>query len=358
MIETPRWVGLDIGETSTSVCVLGSDEIPLSECAVASTATAIAEALSQFPLRDIAAVVMESGAEQGLARRLRNIGYPVHVVDAGKVHRFLSIRHNKTDQNDAFGLADVGRLGRIKRLSVHVRSADCQLLREQLVIRDHLVRQRTATKNALRSLMRSNGSMVKKITTGKELRSSVESELEFIAANVSQPASQQLQVMLDICENLAAHIASADAHIVQFAKSHPVTSRFLQIPGIGPICAVSFYTAIDDPHRFPRSPDVGAYLGMVPRLKQSGTSLRQSRITRAGNTMTRGHLYLSAGVLLSRAAGQCAIRDWGKALIERKGYRSARLAVARKLSVAMLSMWKRNADFQAYPLQLLRERRA
>lgn len=322
MTGTQNWVGLDIGETSTSVCVLGADEPPLHECTVSSTVSAIAAALTAFSLSQISAVVMESGAEQGLARRLRDQGYPVQLVDAGKVHRFLSIRQNKTDGNDARGLAEVGRLGCMKRLSVYVRSADCQLIRDQLVIRDHLVRQRMAAKSALRSLMRSNGSAVRKITSGNQFRCSVERELELIAADTSPQASEQLRTMLDICEDLNRHIARVEGRLVQFAKAHPITNRFLQIPGVGPICAISFYSAIEDPHRFARSVGVGAYLGMVPKLKQSGTSLRHSKITRAGNTMTRGHLFLSAGVMLSRAAGQCAIRDWGIALVQRKGYRS------------------------------------
>jgi transposase len=347
-----RWVGLDIGETSTNVCVCGLEERPQLECVTGSSAAEIAEALARFPLDTVAAVVMESGAEQGLARRLQKLGFPVSILDAGKVHRYLSIRYNKTDGNDARGLAEIARIGRLSNLRVHVRSSECQLLRGELVVRDHLVRQRTAVKNALRSLLRSQGSSVKKITGGKQFRSAVEAEFDAISEEASAHAAEQLRPMLEVCEELTAHIVRADKRIAEFANSHPVTKRFLQIPGVGPICAVSFYTAVEDPYRFHRSENVGAYFGMVPRLKQSGTSLRQSRISKKGNTMTRGHLFMAAGVMLSRAADECAIRDWGRALVVKKGYRNARMAVARKVAVAMLSMWKRDVDFEAYPRAL------
>ncbi|AQR72900.1 IS110 family transposase [Sphingomonas sp. LM7] len=349
MEPLPRWVGLDVGEISTSICVYGAGEYPELECETASSSVAIADVLARFPLDCIASVVMESGAEQGLARRLRKLGFPAFILDAGKVHRFLSIRYNKTDGNDARGLADIARLGRIGQLGVFVRSTECQLVRSELVVRHHLVKQRVAVRNGLRSLLRSHGSDVKKITGGKQYRSTVEGRLSAIGSELTSQAAEQLQPMLDVSEELTTHIVRADRRIAQFAQTHPATKRFLQIPGVGPVCAVSFYTAIEDPHRFSRSVNVGAYLGMVPRLKQSGTSLRHSCISRKGNAMTRGHLFLSAGVMLSRAAGQSAICDWGKALAERKGYRNARMAVARKIAVAMLSMWKSGCDFEPYP---------
>ncbi|WP_246587218.1 transposase [Stakelama flava] len=143
-----------------------------------------------------------------------------------------------------------------------------------------------------------------------------------------------------ICEELTAYIVEADRRIAKFAQTNPVTRRLMQVPGVGPICAASFYSIIENPHRFARSTDVGAYLGMVPKLRQSGTSLHHARITRTGNAMTRSHLFLAASVMLTRSVEQCAIRDWGAALRARVGYRKARLAVARKIATAMLSIWK------------------
>jgi transposase len=343
------WVGLDIGEVTTSICVLGPDDKPVLERRSGSSAQEIAEALSCFEVQKFADIIVESGAEQGLARTLRGLGYPVTLVDSGKAQRFLGIRQNKTDRNDARGLADIARLGRSKSLSVWVRGEECETLRAELVIRDQLVRQRTAIRCCLRSLLRRHGSSLKKVALGTSFCAVVEVELDAIAGTAPRRAIRQIEPLLEVSETLSRIVSDADKRILEFAKSNAVTKRFLAIPGVGPICAVSFYSVIEDPQRFLQTNDVGAYLGMVPKFKQSGTAFRRTSISKAGNTMTRGHLYLSAGVMLSRAAQQSAIGDWGKALAARRGYKLARVAVARKLALAMLSIWKHGCDFEPYP---------
>lgn len=349
MAEDGLWVGLDVGETSTSICVLSSEPLPVLECAVASGAAEIAATLSRFVPTAIRSVVMETGAAPHLARQLILSGLPVQLLDAAKVHRFLSIRMNKTDENDARGLAEVARLGSPGHLVVRVRSPECQQLREQLVIRSQLLRLRTATRNSLRSMLRNNGSHIRQITVGNKLRSQVETEFEAIQTAVGRRISDTMTPLLDICESLTFHLTKFDKLIANMAAENPVTSRFMQIPGVGPVCAVSFFAAIEEPDRFIRTTDVGAYLGMTPRIRQSGTKVQRSRITRAGSAMTRGHLVMAAGVMLSRAADGCAIRDWGWSLRVRIGYGKARMAVARKIATTMLSLWKSGKDFEPYP---------
>lgn len=343
-----HWVGLDIGESETRICVVGPGNETVLERAVASTAADIADELGSLPLKSIAAVAIESGTSHQLVRRLAAVGYPVTVLDAGKISKFLSIRRNKTDANDAHGLAEVVRLGHGSRLAVHVKGAECQHLRSQLVMRNQMVQQRTGVHNALRSLLRLNGSQLKRLSPSKNLRSQLEAELERLSCE-GLDLSQQVMPLLDICEALRAYIAWADKQLLREATTNSVTRRFMEIPGVGPICAISFYSAIEEPERFSCARDVGAYLGMVPRVKQSGTLLQRSRITKAGNKLTRSHLAMSAGVLIGRAAKGCAIRDWGLGLSERMGRSKAKIAVARKLAVVMLSMWKSGSDFDPYP---------
>lgn len=343
------WVGLDIGDYRTSVCVLSAEDLPVLEVVVDTSGASIEEALSAIQMSEIEAVAIESGAVNGILQQLRQLPFPLMVLDAGKVSRFLAIRPNKTDCNDARGLAEIARLGKFTHLRVHLRSADCQLLRDQLVIRQQLVRQRTAVRNALRAMLRSNGSSLRQVQIGAAYRENMEAELAALVSAGAGTAAEQIRPLVDICEALTSYIVQSDKRIRQQAEEHPIAKRFLAIPGVGPICALSFYSAIEDPMRFRRAADVGAYLGMVPRTKQSGLVVQRSRITRAGNAMTRGHLVLSAGVMLSRAAKDTEIGDWGKKLVSRIGYPKARMAVARKMAVAMLSIWKSDADFVPYP---------
>lgn len=349
MVGRRLWVGLDVGEVSTAICVLGADEAPVLECSSGSSPAEIANHLAVFENDVLASMVMETGAVHSLARHLKRMGFPVVVLDAGKVSRFLSIRHNKTDCNDARGLAEIARLERHSHLAANIRGPECQQIRDQLIVRNQLIRQRTASRNALRSMLRNQGSQIRQITMGRDFRNRAEVELRAVADEAGQDTADCIRSLLDLCEAQTRYVGQLDRRLARLSADIPVVQRFRQIPGVGPICAISFYSAIENPFRFPNSASVGAYLGMVPRLKQSGVELRRSGITKAGDTLTRGHLIMSAGVMISRAAGRSAIRDWGVELAAKIGYRRARVAVARKLAVAMLSIWKSGTNFQPYP---------
>jgi len=343
------WVGLDVSEASTQICVLGADELPLFEGATGSSAVAILEELSRFEPDEIQAVAMETGAAHTLARHLKEAGCAVLLLDAGKVSRFLSISLHKTDGNDARGIAEIARIGRHSHLTAQIRGVECQQIRDQLVIRSQLIRQRTASRNALRSMLRNQGSQIRQITSGKAFRSRVEEEILTISSFVGSDAIAGIRSLLDLCEAQSNFIQQADKRLARLSDEIPVVQRFRTIPGVGPICAISFYSAIGDPDRFRHNASVGAYLGMVPRIKQSGVASWRSGISKAGDALTRGHLVMSAGVLISRAAGESALRDWGIGLTAKIGYKRARMAVARKLAIAMLSIWKSGSDFCAFP---------
>jgi transposase len=120
------------------------------------------------------------------------------------------------------------------------------------------------------------------------------------------------------------------------------------VTGVGPICSLSFYTAIEDPSRFKRSSDVAAYLGLVPRRHQSGEVSYTRGITKTGSTMTRTHLVNSALVFASKGPDS-DLKDWALGLRERIGWQRTRVALARKLAIVLLIMWRTGAEFDAHP---------
>jgi transposase len=108
----------------------------------------------------------------------------------------------------------------------------------------------------------------------------------------------------------------------------------MQIPGVGPVAALSFVTAIDDPSRFKRSRDVAAYFGLTSRRWQSGKSIDvQGRISKAGDPDVRRALYEAAFALLTRFKRKDKIKTWGLAIAKRTSRRKAIVAVARKLAL-------------------------
>lgn len=346
------WVGLDVGEVSTAVCVLDHTGLPVLECPSGSTADDIAESLAMFPLTNIAAVALETGASPTLPPRLAKLGFPVSVFDSRKTSKVLAIRRHKTDINDARGIAEIARLGGVPRLAVHVRGQEAQQIRTELALRHRLVWLLTANRNCLRAMLRNYGSTIKQLGVGIAMVTKVEAEIEALGQTGMSEAARTLRPLIELCAQLHLSIRQADKDLKRRAEGNPVTRRFLKIPGVGPICALSFYSAIDEPSRFHRPADVGPYLGMVPTLKQSGKVLRRSSISRAGDRLTRMHLVISAGVMLSRSAQRCALSDWGGELAKRSGYGRARMAVGRKLAVVMLTMWQTNSDFEPYPVRL------
>jgi transposase len=84
----------------------------------------------------------------------------------------------------------------------------------------------------------------------------------------------------------------------------------MTVPGVGPITALAYQSTIEDPGRFGRARDVGAYVGLVPRRHQSGEIDRSGRISKQGDALLRGYPYEAATVLISRLQRPCTLRTW------------------------------------------------
>ena len=132
----------------------------------------------------------------------------------------------------------------------------------------------------------------------------------------------------------------------QRAAADPVCARLMTVPGVGPITALTYTSTVEDPHRFARSEDVGAYAGLVPRRTQSGERDTRSNISKAGDPMLRRALYEAANSMLVRVQRPFALQQWGRRIAETKGSKRARTAVARKLAVLLHSLWLNETEFR------------
>ena len=346
------WIGIDVGESSTSLCFLTSCNKISRATALGSGTREIAAALAKVDPKCIEAIVLESGAGHRLPRELAALGFPVTTVDSFRAAKFLSIRAMKTDDNDARGLAEIARYALQSSISVHVKNVTCEQIRLQLALRNQLLGQRVAARNALRSHLRTLGCGATRLASPTKLRGMVEAETERMKQEALGDVVPEVIALLEIVEALESCASRLDSRIKMRAQDSSITEKFMKIPGVGPVTALSFYSAIENPHRFPCSANVGAYLGLVPRLRQSGSVSHRGRITKAGNKLLRSHLYMSAGVMMSRARQDTAMGDWAKSLGTRVGYSKARIALARKLAVVMLTIWKADKAFTCYPAAL------
>lgn len=342
------WAGLDVGLRTTSVCVVDVDGKVVHQVSMKSDPTEIGRYLRKNFASNVAHIGLESGGTSGhLALHLRRQGFQVAVLDALQVHRVLSIRRNKTDTNDARGIAEITRNGRDYLTEVYVKSAACFEVRGQLIMRQRLVQQRVANEAMVRGLLRVYGGQVEPgAKVPATFRERVIDQLCLIQDREGINLRPRMLPILDLCARLHADAERIEGELEMLAKANPVCSRFMAIPGVGAITALSFFTAIEEPSRFHRADDVAAYLGLTPRIYQSGETLTRGSISKMGNRLTRTHLVNAATVLLAATKTFSSLKDWGLRLSKKIGFHKARIAVARKLAIVMFGLWRDGTHFQ------------
>jgi len=151
--------------------------------------------------------------------------------------------------------------------------------------------------------------------------------------------------LVECIEAMDAQLSRSSKLLDARAASDPVAKRLMSVPGVGPITALTFKSAIEDPGRFTRSADAGAYAGLAPRRSQSGERDYNGRISKAGDPMLRSALYEAANNLLVRVKRPFALQTWGRKLAETKGHKRARVAVARKLAALLHRLWQSETEF-------------
>jgi transposase len=338
MPSSRLWVGLDVGADELVACVTDDGGIVQSEHRLPTSAAAL-DALLKPTKRRIKLIGLESGPFGiALTRSLRKLGYRVAMFEARQASKFLGIRRNKTDSNDARGLADVARLGQDSVSEVRVKSPESQRLRSILVTRRQIVQLRVQTEAAMRSLFRLNGGRVVGSASAAVFHKNVTNELKRLRKIERVDLAEDVEPLLALSMAMRSYLKALDERLARRAEQDPVCRRFLAIPGIGPISALSFISSIEDPARFRRNADVGAFLGLVPVVRQSGQSVTRLRISKAGDAMTRGHL--STAAVIHLRFGKSSLATWGAGLSERLGKRGVQTALARRLAVTMLAMWK------------------
>ena len=248
------------------------------------------------------------------------------------VRAALRAQRNKTDKTDALGIAHLMRTGWFRK--AHIKSEACYRLRLLLTHRRNLKRKFLDLENAVRHSLKAFGIRLNRVGRGGFARA----VRETVAGDAL--VSELIDAMLNARAALWKEYCRLHDLVVKLVASHELCRRFMQIPGVGPVAALSFMTAIDDPSRFRRSRDVAAYFGLTSRRWQSGASIDvQGRISKAGDGDVRRALYEAASALLTRYKKKDKVKSWGLAIRKRSSHRKATVAVARKLAVIMHAMW-------------------
>lgn len=333
-----QYVGLDVALRKTAVCVVDGRGERIWEGTCGSTPEAIMEALRRH-----APAAVRIGMETGPLAvwhwySLREAGFPVVCLHARHAKAALAIQLNKTDPNDAYGLAQIVRTGWLR--PVVLKSMGSYRLRLVLAVRARLVGTRTQLYNQIRGLVKTFG-----IVLGAGKGGTFEHLVE--QALPPDPTVRLiLESQLSLWRTVGQLIRSYDQLLDRTAARDPVCRRLQTVPGVGTLTAVAFRVTIDDPSRFTSGADVAAYLGLTPQRYQSGAVDRAGRITKSGDVLMRTLLYEAAHQILSRARTPSSLQRWGQQLERRVGHRKASVAVARKLAIVLYCLWRDGTEFR------------
>lgn len=333
-----QYVGLDVSLEQTSICVIDDAGTVLWRGKCRSTPESI-HAVIEKQAPKAARIGLETGQlSTWLFHELRARQLPVICIDARHAKAALSLQINKTDANDAHGIAQIMRVGWYREIAV--KSLDTHGIRAMLVARAQLVTQKVKLTNCIRGLLKTFG-MVLGVGKGRRFEAMVR---ERIAENLM--LTTIIEPMLAVLLTTREQLAVFDRLVRRQARADHDVRRLMTVPGVGAVIALAYTTTIEDPARFKRSSSVAAYLGLTPRRFQSGEMDRAGHISRCGDAMLRTYLYEAANVMLRRSTRPSQLSIWGRALSERIGARKSLVAVARKLSVVLHSMWRHIMDFR------------
>ncbi|KOF18503.1 transposase [Ensifer adhaerens] len=265
-------------------------------------------------------------------------GVPAICIDARHAKAALNMATNKTDANDADGLAHLAEVGFYK--AVRVKDSNSMLTRTLVGARGQLIKIVTDLSNQIRGLMKTFGLIVPK-GAGRVFEAHVR---RLLASNGM--LEQIIVPLLEAWCSIRTRAAELDRQLVATARTSTPCRLLMSIPGVGAVTAATFTAAIEAPENFKTSRAVGAWLGLTTRRYQSGEVDYDGHISRRGDKYLRVLLYEAAGVILTRAQADSALRRWGLKLRERIGFKRAAIAVARKLVVIMHTMLKTGQLFE------------
>ena len=289
-------------------------------------------------------ILLESSTEsEWVAQCLEGLGHEVIVADPNFVAMYGDrTRRVKTDRRDAAALAMACRTGVYRR--AHRIGVATRVRRQQLRIREQLVRTRTSTVNALRAILRQQGVRLRPGHPETILARLAQVELDPTVQAIVAP-------LIALLRAVALEIRTADRWALTTAEDDSTTRRLMTVPGVGPITALTYTATLDTPARFGGdAARASAYVGLVPREYSSGERQQRGRITKTGPPTIRTLLVQAAwSVWVRPGVAGAALHAWVTRLAARRGRRVAIVALARRMGRILFAVWRDGVPFRVAP---------
>ena len=274
-------------------------------------------------------------------RELTALGHEVRLMPPAYVKPY--VKRQKNDAADAAAICEA--VTRPSMRFVMLRSIDNQAMLMHHKVRETLVRQRTQIFNSLRGHLAEIGVIAAQGPRNARALAGLLREgdpsIPPLVASALQPLVQQL-------DHLEEQIAQCDAEITRLAKTDPVSTRLMSIPGIGPVTASAIAASVGDPSTFTGPRQFAAFLGLVPQQNSSGGKARLGRISKMGNAYIRKLLVVGAhSILYHCRRHRDPLRSWAAKLLETKPFKLVAVALANKLARIVFAVMKTSSTYRA-----------
>ena len=335
-----HYAGIDVSLEYSSVCVVDASGKISREGKVASEPEALIAYFGSLRLA-VVRIGLEAGPlSQWLYAAMKQAGLAVELLETRHVHDAFKAMLVKSDRNDARGIAQLMRLGWFR--PVHCKSIGAQELRAMLTARKLVQSKLHDIENSLRGILRGFGLKVGHTTARSfavRIRELVEGQ-----ANLETIA----QALLAVHAVLLREFNGFEKRVRMMARQHGNARLLMTTPAVGPIVALTYAGAIDDPARFKSSKQTGAHFGLTPRKYQSGQTDVTGRISKIGDATVRTALYEAAHIMLTKPLKGCSqLKSWAMRIAKRAGMSKAKVALARRLAVIMHRMLVDATPFNA-----------
>src|ERR1700757_3207439 len=332
-----HFAGLDVSVKETSICIVDDTGRIVREVKVASEPEALLKVLGN-PAWRFKRIGLEAGPlSQWLFSALAEAELPVVCVETRHMQAVLKAQINKTDRNDARGMAQMMRVGLYR--PVHVKTLRSQKLRMLLTHRKLLQSKAIAIENDLRGTLRNFG-----LKVGIVGRTKFEARIAELVEDLPDLAVL-VEPLLIVRRVLREQIAVLHRRLLTIVRDDEVCRRLMTTPGVGPVVALTYRATVDAPARFRKSKSVGAVFGLTCSRDQSGERDRPGAISRCGDEMMRTMLYEAAQSML-RSTRWSWLKAWAMQIAQRRGMKKAIVALARRLAVILHRIWVDGTEFR------------
>lgn len=333
-----HYAGLDVSVKETSICIVDETGAICREIKAPSHPEDLVQIL-RHPAWRLVRIGLEAGPlSQWLFSGLAEAGLPAICIETRHAKAFLKAQVNKTDRNDARGIAQMMRVNLFR--PVHVKTLASQRRRALLTARKLLQEKAIAIENDIRGLLRNFGLKVGIVGTIR-----FDDRIRELVGDTPD-LGEIMEPLLAARQKLRETFMALHRKLLSIVHDDEACRRLMTIPGVGPVTSLAFTSTIDVPARFSNSRAVGPALGLTPVLNQSGESHRVGRVSLCGDGMMRALLYEAAQVMLSRVKKWSWMKAWAMNVARRRGRQKAIVALARRLAVIMHRMWSDGTEFR------------